>query len=214
MSETNFESGGLWRKTRKAILAFWEFLKADTWPSFVVSLILLLVLIKFVIFPGLSFVTGSELPLVVIESCSLHHDSDFDTWWGKYSGQYEQFNIGREEFESFPFRGGLNKGDIIFVWGRSEYNVGDIIIFEPNPESTAPYPIIHRIVYSEPFGTKGDNGLTNPRQLDGNNEKGTDETEISEDRILGKASFRVPLIGWLKLVFFEYSKSPSERGFC
>jgi len=190
----------------------WDFLKEDSWHSMIVTLVLLVVLIKFIFFPLLSFVTGSPLPLVVIESCSLYHEADFEGWWGSNAAWYESKGITKEGFLDFPYRNGLNKGDIIFVWGRGEYNIGDIIIFEPNPESTAQHPIIHRIVSENPFGTKGDHNVE--QLMANNNEQHLDETNISDDQVNGKAVFRVPALGWVKLVFFEFSRSPGERGFC
>jgi len=191
---------------------FWSFLKEDSWQSWIVSLVLLVVLIRFVFFPGLSFVTGSSLPLVVIESCSLYHESDFDAWWNSNGVWYEVHGVEREDFAEFPYKNGLNKGDIIFVWGRGGYEIGDIIIFEPNPESTAVHPIIHRIIGDNPYETKGDH---NARQLTtNNNPQQIDETNIPEGRIIGKSVFRVPALGWVKLIFFESFRPSSERGFC
>ena len=101
---------------------FWKFLNEDSWQSWLVSLVLIVVIIKFIFFPALSFITQTPLPLVVVESCSMYHESNFEDWWEKNSGWYESKEIAYEEFKEFPFRSGLNKGDIIFVWGRSEYN--------------------------------------------------------------------------------------------
>jgi hypothetical protein len=191
---------------------FWRFLNEDSWQSGVVSLILIVVFIRFIFFPTLSFATGSQLPLVVIESCSLYHDSGFDKWWNENGEWYESRGISEAEFSEFHHRNGLNKGDIIFVWGRSDYEIGDIIIFQSNPESNAAHPIIHRIVAENPYGTKGDN---NEQQLTSNNNiQKIDETNIPRDFIIGKAAFRIPLIGWLKLIFFEPFRNEGERGFC
>lgn len=72
----------------------------------------------------MSLVTGSALPLVVIESCSLYHQTDFDDWWFEKGAWYEAQGIEKEEFRKFVFNDGLNKGDIIFVWGRGGYEMG------------------------------------------------------------------------------------------
>lgn len=191
---------------------FWEFLKKDTWQSWIVSLVLMIIFIKFVFFPGLSLITGSELPLVVVESCSMYHETGFDDWWEKNAEWYESNGIDKEEFSSFVMKNGFSKGDIIFVWGRSKIEIGDVIIFKPNPEAQAKYPIIHRVVSLEPIATKGDH---NQRQLEeGNNGQRIDETNIPRENIVGKSVFRVPFIGWLKLVFFELGKPAEQRGLC
>ena len=72
---------------------FWKFLKKDTWQSWVVSLILAFIIIKFIFFPGLSFVMGTSLPLVVVESCSMYHEADFEKWWESNSAWYERNGI-------------------------------------------------------------------------------------------------------------------------
>lgn len=192
--------------------SFWNFLKKDTWSSWLVSFFLLIVIIKFIIFPSLSFITGSDLPLVVVESCSMYHESDFDSWWENNAVWYEERGIEKNEFEDFTLKNGFNKGDIIFVWGRDSYEFGDVIIFNSNPESFARYPIIHRIISLDPIGTKGDH---NVQQLErDNNVQHIDETNIPDERIIGKAIFRIPALGWVKLIFFELTKTPEQRGLC
>jgi len=134
---------------------FWDFLKQDTWQSWLVFLILIVIFIRLIFFPTLSFITSTPLPLVVVESCSMYHSSSFDSWWTSTGEWYEENNIEKSEFENFPFKNGLNKGDIIFVWGRSSYKLGDVIIFQADTKN----PIIHRVIVRSPIGTKGDNNL-------------------------------------------------------
>ena len=194
------------------LIRFWRFLKEDTWQSWIVSLILMVILIKVVFFPTLSFITGSPLPLVVIESCSMYHGTNFDKWWTKSEGYYEIKEIEKEDFEEFSFRNGMNKGDIIVVWGRDEPELGDVIIFQPDTKSSGQHPIIHRVITIEPLGTKGDH---NERQLQsGNNVEGIDETDIAPGNVLGKSVIKIPLVGWVKLLFFEFSRPPEQRGLC
>ena len=182
------------------IKRFWAFLKKDTWGSWVVSLLLIVILIKFIFFPALSLLTGSTLPLVVVESCSMYHESSFDSWWNQNSAWYESNNINKENFESYYFKNGLNKGDILLIWGYSKYNVGDIIVFN----AQAKHPLIHRIISKSPISTKGDH---NTAQLEV-------EKEIQESTILGKSVIKIPLLGWAKLIFFEPFREPQERGLC
>ncbi len=194
------------------IKKFWNYLKEDSWHSWLVSLILILIFIRFVFFPTLSFITASPLPLVVVESCSMYHESDLKAWWTKNAAWYKTNDISEGEFITFPLRNGFTKGDIIAVWGRSPYKVGDVIVFTANPDAKARHPIIHRIITRDPIATKGDN---NAQQLTRtNNNQNIDETNISEERIMGKAVFRIPLLGWLKLIFFEPFREDAQRGFC
>ncbi len=183
-----------------AIKKFWNFLKKDTWQSWLVSIILIILFIKLIFFPVISLLTGSQLPLVVIESCSMYHESSFEEWWDKNSAFYESKNITKSQFESSGYKNGLNKGDIILVLGKNNYKTGEIIIFT----AQAKHPLIHRIIELNPIGTKGDHN-TNQLEI---------ERNISQNSIIGKASLRIPLLGWIKLIFFEPFRPTNQQGFC
>ena len=187
--------------------------KDDSIKGWVISIIFLFVLIKFIFFPLLNLTTGTTLPLAIVESCSMYHQgnifSNFDSWYERHDDKYAQFMISNLDFEDFSFKRGFNKGDILFIVGTKPEKLkeGDVIIFEAAQSN----PIIHRIVNLEKvdeeyvFSTIGDN----------NNGQLSFEKSISEDKIVGRAVFRmVPYLGWIKLVFFEGNKSSSERGFC
>jgi len=184
----------------KELKDFYNFLKEDSWQSWIVGISLVVVFVKAIFFPLLSLITGTALPLVVIESCSMYHDSSFENWWSENYAWYESHGINKEVFENFSFKNGLNKGDIILVWGKDKLSLGDIIIFK----SQTNYPIIHRIVNTSPLDTKGDN---NSGQL-------SLEKNIKNENIMGKAIFRIPYLGWVKLIFFDITKPQSERGPC
>jgi signal peptidase I len=187
----------------KVLKKFWAFLCEDNWKSLFVTLILAFVVIKFVFFPGLAFVTGTSLPLVIVESCSMYHHED---GFGKTfeSDVYGDYGISLEDSEDWVFQNGFSKGDVIFVVGAKNIDVGDVVIFDGEAE----YPLIHRVVEAgDGYATKGDNYKTNSKQL-------SSEKNISEEQLVGKALFKVPFIGWAKLVFFEGRKPVSQRGFC
>jgi len=201
-------------KLKEAWRKFWFMVwKDDSLKGWLFSIVFLFVFIKFIFFPFLSLLTGTALPLAIVESCSMYHDgnilSDFDGWWQMHEEKYSGFAINKTEFREFKMKNGFNKGDILFVTGAKpkNLNVGDIIIFNRDSGN----PIIHRIVSIKEedksliFSTKGDN----------NNGQLSVEKEISESQIVGKASLKVvPYLGWVKLIFFENSKPVSERGFC
>lgn len=191
---------------------FWEFLKKDTWQSWIVSIILIVISIKIIFFPLLSLITGTSLPLVVVESCSMYHSSSFESWWNSNGVWYEDKNITKDKFSSFTLKNGLTKGDIVVVRGAKYPKQGEIIIFTPNVQTKSAYPIIHRVLTESPLSTKGDN---NPEQLKGaNNLQGVDETKIEREQVIGKAVIKIPLLGWIKLIFFEPLKPEQSRGFC
>lgn len=178
---------------------FWEFLKKDSWQSVVVSLILAFLIIKFIFFPLLSLSTGTELPLVIVESCSMYHPGSMENVLG--NPIYSEYNISLSDAESWGFKNGINKGDIIFVVGPKNIEKGDVIIFAAG----TPNPIIHRAIrVDDTLTTKGDHnsGLLEV------------EKNIQRNQLIGKAVFRIPYLGWVKLIFFEFGRPASERGLC
>lgn len=189
---------------------------SESWLSYIVFIILIFVIVKFIFLPGMGLVLGTKLPLAIVESCSMYHEdnfmSDYNKWWAYWESnkKYAQFNITQEQFSDFKFKDGFNKGDILLIVKANPKNlkIGDVIIFSTPGRAT---PIIHRIVSireennKKIFSTIGDH---NPSQL-------AAEKEIQESQLVGKAVLRIgPYMGWVKLIFFEASRSPNEKGFC
>ncbi len=199
---------------KKYLNKFWDIVwRDDSFKGWIISLIFIFIFIKFIFFPGLSFITGTSLPLAIVESCSMYHDgnifSNYEKWWDRHDSKYSLFSFDRYDFEKFDFLRGMNKGDILFIVGAEADRLkeGDVVIFLANRKN----PIIHRIVKIKEkdgeriFSTIGDN----------NNGQLSFEKEIKADQIVGKAVFKIaPYIGWMKLIFYEASRSSSERGFC
>jgi len=202
-------------KFRKFMKKFWWIVwKDESFKGWIISLIFIFVVIKFIFFPLLSLATGTALPLAIVESCSMYHKGDlfgnFDNWYERHDEKYSEFNITQEKFEDFKMKKGFNKGDILFITGAKpeKIEIGDIIIFTANTQN----PIIHRVINVR----EDSNGkLTFSTIGDNNNGQLSVEKNISEDQIVGKATLKlVPLIGWGKLIFFEHRRTPQERGFC
>ncbi len=87
------------------------------------------------------------------------------------------------------------RGDMMIVYGEKNIEVGDVVVFD-SPDKK--YPIIHRVVEIRDGGiiTKGDN---NPS---------TDEGKwgvIPMDNIHGKAFLKIPLLGWVKRLFVDFT---------
>ncbi len=202
------------KKVKEYLSKFWFLLwKDDSLKGWIFSVIFLFLFIKIIFFPVLNLVTGTSLPLAIVESCSMYHDgnllSSFDSWYERHDSKYADLTINKLDFEDFSFKKGFNKGDILFIVGTSpnKLKVGDVIIFEGNQKN----PIIHRIIDIQEkdgkriFSTIGDN----------NNGQLSVEKSITEEQIVGRAVFRLaPYLGWGKLIFFEFMRDPSERGFC
>ena len=154
----------------------------------------------------LGLLLKTDLPLVVVVSGSMSHqpengficgsfvdrfENNFDEYW-KYCGKtYLNFGISKEEFMNFPFKDGLNIGDVAVVGGSVNYKVGDIIVFSPQ---NSKYPIIHRIVAINEDGSYQTKGDHNAGQL-------PYEYKIYKEQIHGKVLYTVPYIGLIKVAF-------------
>lgn len=186
----------------------WKFIwKDDSIWSWIVSLAIAFIIVKFIFFPLLSLILGSSMPLVVVESESMHHpgsfignaiglEDNFEMWWIQRGSWYLIDGITKNEALTWPLKTGLEMGDIVVVSGYSTLEIGDIIVFEAGQKR----PLIHRIIAIKTddnqtyYSTKGDN---NPQQL-------SSEKKISENDVIGKAVLRVPKLGWLKLGFIRF----------
>jgi signal peptidase I len=195
---------------------FWHLLwKDDSLKGWIFSLAFIFLFIKFIFLPLLTLVTGTALPLAIVESCSMHHQgnflSDFDNWYSRHEDKYSAFELNQEEFETFDFNQGFSKGDILFITGvkPEKIEIGDVIIFDAGQQ----HPIIHRVISKEK--DSGTGGYLYSTIGDNNNGQLSAEKIIRESQIIGKAQFRiVPYLGWGKLIFFEYLKPEGERSVC
>jgi signal peptidase I len=184
---------------RFSLKKIWDFLwKSDSIWSWIASFILAFLIVKYLVYPGLGLILGTGYPIVAVVSGSMEHNGlDLDEWWELNGDWYERNNISLEEFRNFKFKDGFNKGDIMVLVGENpqNINIGDILVFESNLDN----PVIHRVIkkWEESrmyhFQTKGDNNRDSGSALG--------ELDISEDRIVGKAVFRIPYLGWLKIIF-------------
>jgi signal peptidase I len=121
----------------------------------------------------------------------------FDFFWETCGDHYRNYNINKLQFEKFPFKNGFNTGDIMALFGSKpdKIDVGDVIVFMGNERD----PIIHRVIEIKVidekyyFTTRGDH---NPMIHDF-------EVDISEDRLIGKAVFRIPYLGKIKIWFVD-----------
>jgi signal peptidase I len=188
----------------------WRFLwHEDSIASWIVNIILAFIIIKFIVYPALGFALGTSYPIVAVVSGSMEHSynrapdgayalcgqtrndwewTTFEEYWNTCGNWYEERNVSKEEFREFDFRNGFNKGDIIILTGRGNIDVGDVIVFW----NTRPDPIIHRVVeINGGYRTKGDH---NSR----------DDGVTANEKVIGKATIRVPFLGWIKIAFVEF----------
>ena len=195
---------------KEAAKKVWYFLweEESVW-SWIANVILAFVIIKFLLYPGLGFVLGTPAPIVAVVSGSMEHEGNFDQFWSEQmccnaactkqevQGQYyENINITRAQFRDFVFVNGFNKGDIMVLYSPKKAEAGDVIVYlAPN----RPDPIIHRVIKigeddgRKLFWTKGDH----------NCDVGMFENHIPDERVIGKAVWRVPFLGWVKIIAVE-----------
>ncbi|MCX8194168.1 MAG: signal peptidase I [Candidatus Pacearchaeota archaeon] len=187
--------------------AIWNFLwKSNSVLSWIVDIVLIFLIVKFVIFPLAGLVLGTSLPFVIIESRSMEHEGPFDYWFSLHGRWYIENNITAQEIKDYwPWQSGLNKGDIVVVKGsrNKDYKKGDVIIFKIKEQKT---PIIHRIIKIEEKNTNGTIERIFSTKGDHNDGQLPYELEIKSEQIIGKAWFRVPWLGWMKLFFVELLK--------
>jgi signal peptidase I len=188
--------------------------------SWAVNIVVAFILIKWVIYPGLGLILNTGYPVVAVVSESMEHNGlKFDEWWAANHVWYDKNNISRSDFESFSFKNGFNKGDIMILYGIDGVNVGDVVVFWGGKKE----PIIHRAVNTWDvdgdvhFQTKGDNNRESLEMyinvLGVRVQKGTegaikviDETDINKEDLVGKAILRIPYLGYIKIWFIDLLK--------
>ena len=166
----------------------WHFIwEDDSIWSWIVNVILAVILIKFIVYPSLGFLLGTTHPIVAVVSGSMEHDGSFNQWWELHQSWYFDKAITEERFKTFRFPNGFNKGDIMILYRPTHLKVGDVIVFK----TSRPEPIIHRIVdiHNNMYQTKGDHNMDSTFE----------EKNIQETNILGKAVFRIPYLGYIKI---------------
>jgi len=187
----------LWARIWHCVRCLWHFVwHDDSIASWIVNVGLAFLLIKFVMYPVVGLALGTSLPVVAVVSGSMEHEGlSTDVWWssccgpckGRQPALYAPFDISLEDIKAYPFSGGFNKGDLMILTGPESVRKGDILVFRAD---RLPDPIIHRVVDdSGSFTTKGDNNCA----------VGEIDKSITQDRVLGKAAVRVPLLGWVKV---------------
>jgi len=205
----------------------WHFIwHEDSAASWIVNVILAFILIKFLVLPGLGFVMDTSHPVVAVVSGSMEHkltptcataingvcqvynknkfmicgeelqekvSVNFDTYWSICGDRYEKLGINKEQFGSFSFKNGFNTGDIMIVGSPDTFEVGDVIVFWDGQRE---FPLIHRVVKQNEthFSTLGDHNSGFVRT----------EKDVSKEKVIGKALFRVPFLGNIKIWFINF----------
>lgn len=187
----------------------WNFIWYDesVW-SWITNIILAFVIVKYLFYPVLGFLLGTQYPIVAVVSGSMDHTNSFNEWWEsvcriehiseesiKQKDIYGKFNITNKDFMNFKFYNGFNRGDIMILISSNNFKIGDVLVFNSNHKFD---PIIHRVITKNEnfFKTKGD---ANCLIADF-------EEKVPKEKAIGKAFIRIPLLGWVKIIFVELIK--------
>lgn len=213
----------------------WHFIwYEDSLASWLANIVLAFIIIKFVLYPFLSLVLGTSLPLVAVVSESMDHGytkescqerytlcgititederTHFDEYWDACGNWYVEQGISKQTFETFRFTNGFSKGDIIVLSGKDpeDIQLGEVIVFHSRAkEPRKPYPIIHRVVGKELVGDEyvfETKGDHNEEQIKPPLDSMLDETNVHEDLIIGVARLRIPWMGWVKVGLVDFIK--------
>lgn len=200
------------RKNKRLLKRIWKFIwHDDSIASWIVNIILAFLIIKFLVYPGLGLLFGTNLPVVAVISDSMDHNGKFDEWWGETPNctteqacaytqgrWYQEQGITKEEFQNYPLHNGFIRGDVISLKGvdPGDVEIGDVIVFD----AKGPYPIIHRVINITQvegeyiYLTKGDH---NPYPIQSQT---LDETNVKGSQLRGKATARIPYVGYVRLL--------------
>lgn len=197
----------------------WKFLwEEESVASWIANIVLAYVLIKFLLYPGLGWALGTPYPIVAVVSGSMEHDAHFEEWWnspavcfGSLCTQgdwYREQGISREEFWGYPYREGFDTGDIMILYGTSPKDIkrGDILVFQ----HLRPEPIIHRVVNI----AENNNEIVFQTKGDHNQDSSTFDMGIHESMVVGRAVFRIPYLGYVKIGALRGVCTFKEFDFC
>jgi hypothetical protein len=240
----------------KKLKKFWKYMwEGDSLLSYILSFAFAFLVIKYLFFPGLGLIFGTDFPVVAIVSGSMEHkvvDGNIcgknmnndgflngEEFWNACGQYYEDnYNLSYEEFENYRYSNGLNVGDVMILYGKNPEDIeeGEILIFKPQDKLKFDLngnfkkgdsvffnyngPVIHRVVekWQEDgkyyFQTKGDHnkdsGGASSRSVITSEGKIVNlnfddfERKIPQEDVIGVAAFRIPYIGYVKILFMKF----------
>jgi len=219
----------------------WHFIwYDDSALSWIVNILLAYVLIKFIVYPGLGLLLGTNYPIVAVVSNSMEHrtaDECADRNIVADCLRYSYTICGRSYDQSMKFSSSefwdacgdyymslnITKSEFEDYSFAGGFNKGDIMLLigkKPDDihvgdvivfQSKKPYPIIHRVIKKEEMGMW-------VFETKGDHNPGQirdfelDETRVLEKQLLGKAVIRIPWLGYVKIWFVELLKLAGVGG--
>jgi hypothetical protein len=184
----------------------WYFIwREDSWSSWVVNVVLAIIIVKFLIYPGLGLLLGTNFPVVAVVSCSMQHHEG-NCWpdaYMKSAGSLEDLKRSMAKpkvlcgLTSEKPEQSLDYWEACGEWYDDRYITQEDFKQFPQNNGFSIAPIIHRVVSIKEeegrkfYKTKGD---YNERSY-------AFEESIGEERIHGKVLLKVPYLGWVKMGF-------------
>src|SRR3989338_5801585 len=95
----------------------------DSLLSWILNAGIAFFLIKFIVYPGLGLLLSTTHPIVAVVSSSMEHELPLDNWWNSQRAWYEEKNITKEMFLTYPLKNGFNKGDIMILKGKKASDI-------------------------------------------------------------------------------------------
>ncbi len=171
--------------------------KEESVEGYILFFLFAIILFKWIIPFFSSIFLGTDMPIYVIVTESMEHK---DKERIKYTF-YKFFQDRNISIDDFPFKNGLNRGDVVIVVGRDprKIKVGDVVVYHPKYSKAV---LLHRVIEKHCngkcyFTMKGDN---NPFPL---NYSFLSEVNVPEDNIKGVVIFRIPYLGIPKVLLVD-----------
>jgi len=216
---------------QNSLKRFWKWLwESDSWWSYLVFLLIVFVIIKFIFLPGLGLIFGTQLPLAIVESSSMDHNSleyclkaEQATSNGKLIVTCTQwsnndYEICGKKFPSSSYFNIDNYWDTCGKWYedrnitkeqfssfkfKNGFRKGDIIIIFGRKDINLGSIIIFDAGRSNPIIHRVISLSPLQTKGDHNSDQLAEEKSINENQIVGVAVGRIPYLGWAKLFFAE-----------
>ena len=220
-----------WKKIKHYLKRAWDFIwNEDSVLSWIVNIVLAFVIIKFLIYPGIGLVLGTNLPVVAVISESMEHRLDPVCKYYDLNNNcltYYQNTYGICD-KTFNYRKSLNfdeywntcggfyenisitKDDFKNFSMPNGFNKGDIIVLRGTNFDNLKVGDI--LVYQSRLSypvihrvvSKSDviatKGDHNPNSIQ---TAQLNEKYIMSDQIIGKAWLKIPYVGYVKIWFVE-----------
>ena len=97
-------------RVMKALRKFWKFVWEDnSLLSWITAFALVFVFIFVIFFPAMRLIFSTALPMVVIESGSMHHQYSFDQWYDQLQWSSD---VSSDKYVIYAYEGWMGKKNI------------------------------------------------------------------------------------------------------